>query len=159
MLSSARSVGSIGKLLYLAARHVHGTLHHFKLVIDHWPVTESRKRSSVLQKEHKRLCKVLARIRRCVVRDKLLKQASVEVLQFSLLAPASLLARLIVGVPFQMPSPCLVRSRCAIAVSLAKRSCKPFLTKETRVDVIPCMSVLMTDRIAQGHPRLIRLMR
>ena len=128
-------------------------------MVNNWPISESRKGTAIFYVKHKGFGKVLARIGRRIIRDKLLKQATVKKLQFPMVATTTPFACLVICITFQMASPSFVRSRSAIAICFSKRSLKPVLLKETWVDVIPSVCVLVANRIAESHPGLVGLMR
>lgn len=158
-LRGATSIGSIRKLFDFSTRHIHSTFDHFELVVYDRPVSEPRQRATVLYKEHKCLRKVLARIGGSIIRNKLLKQATVKKLQLPLFASATSFAGLIVRVTFQMTAPSLVRGCGAIAINLTESSSKPILSKETWINVIPSMCILMANSVAKRHAWFVWLMR
>ena len=114
---------------------------------------------SVLDEEHECLRKILARIGRGVIGYELLKQTSIKELELPLLAATSPFACLVLWVTFQMATPCLVGGGRAIAIRFTKRTAKPLLLEEARVNVIPRMRILMPYCVAQGHAGFVGLMR
>ena len=159
MLCRSRTVWSVRIELDPSARHRNSSLNHLQFVVHHRSISKPRQGTTVLHEEHERFRKIFAGIGRCVIGDELLIQTSVEKLELAVVCFSTALALLIAGVSFLIATPGLIRRRCTIVVRSSEGSFKPSLTKELTVDVVPRMGVFMSDGIAQGHARLVRLMR
>ena len=108
---------------------------------------------------HFAILPIFARIGGCIVRDELLEQVLVEVLDLSAFRSTTTLTSLVFRITFQLATPIVIRGRIAIVVRGAEGSYEPVGSKESGVEVIPRVRVFMTNRIAQSHSGFVRLMR